>query len=148
MKEEDPYFGDAYVDLDERRLEPHPHRYVHGGFEGTDTRFALYFPDEERYGGRYLTYVEGGAGGHEGRAARMTGDGPGTIGFAFSCGAFLIESNGGPLAHDPLAPTRGTVDGTITPYRATAQVTRFARAFAEQVYGDPPRHGYIMGGSG
>lgn len=146
--DDDPYFGPAYVDLDERREAPHPHRYVHGGFEGTDARFAFYFPDAAGYGSRLLTVVEGGAGGHEGRAARMGGDGPGTIGFAFSCGAFLVESNGGHIAPGAMARTRGTADGSITTYRATAQATRFARRFAETVYGAPPRHGYIMGGSG
>jgi hypothetical protein len=148
VSEEDPYFGAPFVDVDEQRAQPHPHRHVHGGFEDTDARFALYLPDPADYGGRLLTYVEGGAGGHEGRAAQMAGDGPGTIGFAFAHGAMLVESNGGHIALEPLARTRGTADGTITTYRATAEATRFARRFAEQVYGAPPHHAYVMGGSG
>jgi hypothetical protein len=37
----DPYFGPPFVDLDEWRESPRRHRYVHGGFEGTETRFSV-----------------------------------------------------------------------------------------------------------
>ena len=30
----DPYFGAPYVDVDEWREKPYPHRHVHGGFAG------------------------------------------------------------------------------------------------------------------
>ena len=40
----DAFFGAPYVDLDEERDEPLPHRRVHGGFAGTDTRFTFYLP--------------------------------------------------------------------------------------------------------
>ena len=40
----DEFFGAAWIDVDEWREIPAPHRYVHGGFEGTDTRFSFYFP--------------------------------------------------------------------------------------------------------
>ena len=40
----DPRFNDPYVDIDEQRNTPVPHRYVHGGFKGTDARFSFYFP--------------------------------------------------------------------------------------------------------
>ena len=33
------------------RDDPVRHRFVHGGFEGTDARFAIYFPPPERYQG-------------------------------------------------------------------------------------------------
>ncbi|MDB5687174.1 MAG: hypothetical protein JWR77_1763, partial [Rhizorhabdus sp.] len=32
----DPFFGKPYIDRDEHREHPAPHRNVHGGFEGTD----------------------------------------------------------------------------------------------------------------
>ena len=35
-------FGEAFVDVDEWRDSPRPHRYVHGGFEGTHTRSVSY----------------------------------------------------------------------------------------------------------
>ena len=36
-----PKVGAAYIDIDEWRDAPRPHRYVHGGFEGTHTRFPF-----------------------------------------------------------------------------------------------------------
>ena len=45
----DPRFNKLYVDIDEQRTTPVPHRYVHGGFTGTDARFSFYFPPPERY---------------------------------------------------------------------------------------------------
>ena len=40
----DPLFTQPYVDVDEWGDIPVRHRYVHGGFAGTDTRFSVYFP--------------------------------------------------------------------------------------------------------
>jgi hypothetical protein len=57
--------GEAFVDIDEQREHPVPHRYVHGGFEGTHTLFSRYFPPPEKYRGRFFQYLEGGSGGHE-----------------------------------------------------------------------------------
>ena len=48
----DDFFGAPYIDHDGLLDEPTPHRYVHGGFEGTDTRFALRFPVDGSYRGR------------------------------------------------------------------------------------------------
>ena len=50
----DPDYTKPYVDVDEWRDEPVRHRYVHGGFEGTDLRFSCYFPPEEQYEGRFF----------------------------------------------------------------------------------------------
>ncbi|MGH7288670.1 MAG: hypothetical protein ACREI8_11700 [Myxococcota bacterium] len=38
----DPFFGAPYIDADERRDQPVPHRHIHGGFTGTSTRFRFY----------------------------------------------------------------------------------------------------------
>ena len=38
----DSFFGAPYVDRDENNDAPTPHRYVHGGFDGTHTLFSLY----------------------------------------------------------------------------------------------------------
>jgi hypothetical protein len=32
------FFGRPFIDVDEMQEKPVPHRHVHGGFEGTDTR--------------------------------------------------------------------------------------------------------------
>ena len=53
----DPDYTTPYVDVDEWRDEPVRHRYVHGGFEGTDLRFSYYFPPEEQYEGRFFQPV-------------------------------------------------------------------------------------------
>ena len=34
----DPLFKEPFIDVDEWRDAPTRHRYVHGGFKGTDTR--------------------------------------------------------------------------------------------------------------
>jgi hypothetical protein len=38
--EADPLFSQPYIDIDEWRNEPVRHRYIHGGFTGTETRFS------------------------------------------------------------------------------------------------------------
>ena len=44
----EPRFNDPYVDIDKQRNMPVHHRYVHGGFKGTDAKFSFYFPPRER----------------------------------------------------------------------------------------------------
>ena len=60
----DPFFGDPFLEVDEMRERPSPHRFLQGGFEGTDTQWAFYFPPEEFYEGRMFQPLEGGNGGH------------------------------------------------------------------------------------
>ncbi|MCU1617915.1 MAG: hypothetical protein JWO98_5455, partial [Frankiales bacterium] len=144
----DDVFCEPYVDVEEERTAPVGHRFVHGGFRGTQTRFSFYFPPEEQYDDRFVTVVEGGQGGHENRAAKLRTHAFPSIEWAASAGAFLVESNGGHVAGQSL-PTRGAAqDDTVTAYRATAAATRFAREYAVGVYGRRPSHGYIVGGSG
>src|SRR3546814_9587859 len=61
----DSYFGRPFIDADEMRDDPLPHRYIHGGFENTDTRFAIYFPEKDVYRGRFFQPLSGGLGGTE-----------------------------------------------------------------------------------
>jgi hypothetical protein len=137
----DPYFGDAFVDVDEWRDGPVSHRYVHGGFAGTDTRFSIYLPPATQYDGRFLQTIEGGVGGHEYTAGASSAPG-GPIQFAFECGAYLVESNQGHVGLDVSG------DPTVLGYRASAETARFARGFAADMYGRPLHHGYLYGGSG
>src|ERR1043165_2919003 len=53
----DTLFKAPYVDVDEWRDKPVRHRYVHGGFKGTETRFSLYFPAKEAYRGHFFQYI-------------------------------------------------------------------------------------------
>jgi hypothetical protein len=139
----DPYFGPAYIDIDEWRDEPVRYRYVHGGFEGTDTRFSFYFPPAEQYQGRFLQPLEGGNGGHENTALLAIGGGG--IGFAFECGAYVVESNQGHIGDDMSILL---TDPTVAAYRASAESARYSKQVAEEMYGSAPEHGYIYGGSG
>src|SRR3546814_2536102 len=59
------WFGRPFTDADEMLDDPLPHRYIHGGFENTDTRFAIYFPEKDVYRGRCFQPLSGGLGGTE-----------------------------------------------------------------------------------
>ena len=144
VSEPDPFFGPPFVDVDEWRDAPVRHRYVHGGFEGTDTRFSFYLPPPDLYGGRFIHLIEGGSGGHETTAMSPFSSMAG-IGFAFSCGAYLVESNQGHFGGD-LSILR--TEPTVHAYRASAESARYAKVVAEEMYGAAPRYGYIYGGSG
>jgi hypothetical protein len=61
----DPFFGRPYLDTDALRERPSPHRVVHGGFSGTDTRFAFYFTAAGSYRRRMFQPLGGVHGGHE-----------------------------------------------------------------------------------
>jgi hypothetical protein len=37
----DAFFGAPFIEVDEERDHPYPHRFVQGGFEDTTTRFAF-----------------------------------------------------------------------------------------------------------
>ncbi len=134
-------FDTPYVDVDEWRDEPVRHRYVHGGFEQTETRFAFHFPPAERYEGRFFHYAHPWSGyEHTQLAGPMTLTG---VDFAVASGAYLVESNGGRLT-----PTIGADDPTIHGYRAAAAAARYSRVMAAEMYGQHRPYGYCYGGSG
>lgn len=145
---EDKFFGPAFIDIDEWRESPVPHRYVHGGFKGTDTRFSLYFPPKEKYHGRFIHALEGGLGGNENSSALSSPEGvvpAASLGPAFEMGAYFVESNQGHFGADT-SGVKG--DATILCWRASAETAKFGKHFATSVYGVAPHHGYIYGGSG
>ena len=144
----DPYFGTPFLDADEERDAPVPHRYLHGGFDGTATRFAAYLPPKDGWRGRFFQPLGGGQGGDEFAHApsAILSAYLGGLREAAELGGFLIESNQGHVqsSEDPKADDPVSLYG----YRATIEVGRFARFLAAQVYGEAPRHGYIFGGGG
>jgi hypothetical protein len=142
---DDGYFGAPFVDVDEWRDEPVRHRYVHGGFENTDTRFSFYLPPPEQYEGRFLQWLEGGYAGNENTAQSPMSLGLGLIAFAASCGAYLVESNQGHIASEPDRPLP---DNDVLAYGASAQSARYGRELAAEMYGSAPGHGYVFGISG
>ena len=138
----DELFASPYVDVDEWRDDPVRHRYVHGGFTGTDTRFSFYLPPAERYEGRFfqhLTPVPDSE--HLAQGATGAED---KIGFCAESGAIFVETNGGGAVATPGSAT----DPTIGAYRAHAAAARYARAIAGEMYGPHRAYGYAYGGSG
>jgi hypothetical protein len=144
----DDFFGTPFIDVDEERAEPIPHRYAHGGFDGTDTLYSMYFPPEA--GKRMLQFIGGGYGGDEHSATgipfTLAEGHHGLIGFAASRGAYLVESNQGHKGAET-CPKAGD-DGTIYNYRAEAETARLARVLGAAVYGTTPERAYVLGGSG
>ncbi len=138
----DALFASPYVDVDEWRDDPVRHRYLHGGFTGTDTRFSFYLPPAEGYGGRFfqhLTPVPDSE--HLAQGATGAED---KIGFCAESGAIFVETNGGGAVATPGSDT----DPTIGAYRAHAAAARYARAVAAEMYGAHRAYGYAYGGSG
>ncbi|GGN93588.1 hypothetical protein GCM10010112_82020 [Actinoplanes lobatus] len=135
-------FEHPYVDVDEWRETPHPHRYVHGGFTGTETRFSIYFPPADRYQGRFFQHITP-VPESEHLAQTATGQAD-KIGFAFSAGGYFLETNGGGQSGGP----GSGADPTIAGFRANAAAAAHSKAVAQQVYGEHRTYGYAYGGSG
>ncbi|RPE77817.1 MULTISPECIES: hypothetical protein [unclassified Frondihabitans] len=139
----DEVFRRPYVDIDEERTKPVSHRYIHGGFEGTDTRFSFYLPEGEEYEGRFYQHVTP-VPISENLAQIETGDGDRIV-FSMSSGAAFVETNGGgPAAANPMSG----VDPTIGAYRANAAAARLFRSIAQVAFGAHRSYGYLFGGSG
>lgn len=139
----DPLFDKPYVDVDEWRDEPVRHRYVHGGFEGTECLFSFYFPPPERYEGRFfhmLLPISGFDTAAVNPPAATTLADP--IPFTIESGAYLVESNQGRMVMFP------GDDTTITGYRASAAAAKYSRVLAAEMYGAHRPYGYVYGGSG
>ncbi len=139
----DPLFNDPYIETSELREDPIPHRYVHGGFRGTQARFSFYFPPAERYQGRFHhnTYP----------LATSADIGPfpiafavsiGNLGYTLDSGAYYVQTNNGG------AFGRGVPDPTVAAYRVNAAAAKYSRKVAAELYGPHRPFGYLYGGSG
>jgi hypothetical protein len=139
----DPKYNQPYVDVNELRDEPVPHRYVHGGFEGSDARFSFYFPSADSYEGRFF---------HNTYPMALTSDvGPfpiafdvatGDLGFTFASGAYYVQTNLGGADRAPPA------DPAVGAYRVNAAAAKHSRVVAAELYGEHRPFGYLFGGSG
>jgi hypothetical protein len=139
-------FSAPYIDEDFSKDSPVSHRYIHGGFSGTDTRFSFYLPPVEQYKGRFIQVLEGGAAGHE-RTVAMAGPlTEGALETAFALGAVLVESNQGHIADEP--SREKPADFAVSAYLASMATARYARELTGELLGSPPHHGYIYGVSG
>ena len=142
----DPLFAEPYVDVDEWRDGPVRHRYVHGGFKGTDTRFSFYFPPKEQYQGRFFQHITP-APDSENLAQLMPAGEFNKIGSSIEAGAYFVETNGG----GRIDMTKGSLalrDPMITAYKANAAAAAYSRKIAVEMYGGKRPYGYAYGGSG
>ena len=142
----DPFFGAPYIDVDELRDDPLPYRHVHGGFADCDTRFTIYFPAQEAWGGRLIMPLEGAHAGHEDAFGGAMGSIIGGFPLMVRLGGYMVESNMGHIGDD--IDPRGGDDPTLYGWRAAAETARFSKHVAAQVYGRAPHHSYVWGGSG
>ena len=132
----DPIFADPFIDIEEDRAEPVPHRYVTGGFTGTRARFSFYFPLAEQYRGRFFhnTYpmaITSDIGPFPIEFEGATGD----LGFTVDSGAYYVQTNNGGAFRDPAF----TPD--VAAYRVNAAAAKFSRTVAARIYGDHRPHG-------
>jgi hypothetical protein len=160
---EDPHFNQPYIDIEEWRDEPADvpstlgettqnqglvstkvrHLYVHGGFKGTDTKFAFYFPPKEQYQGRF----------YQATHQMLTNENSTVynVAMTLAAGAYTVQSNmgGSEIARTAERNAAGVTDPSIGSYRANAAAAKYSRVVAQRVYERKHRpHGYLYGGSG
>jgi hypothetical protein len=143
----DGFFGAPYIDEDTELDTPVPHRMIHGGFEGTATRFRFHFPPKDSgYEGRMFNPLSGANGGTEDFFASAFGEAICGLSSCLRLGGYMVQSNQGHIG-DELDP-KGGKDPTLYGWRGSAEAARFSKYVAEQIYGQPPHHSYVFGGSG
>ena len=140
----DAMFKEPFIDIDEWRTTPVRHRYVHGGFKGTDLKFSFYLPPKEQFQGHFFQYVTPVPDSENLSQTVQAGDN--NNGFASASGAYFVETNGG--GRSATAGPAFNTDPTIGGYRANAAAARYSRVVAAQMYGSQRIYGYIYGGSG
>ncbi|MEA5141127.1 hypothetical protein [Arcicella rigui] len=144
LSTKDTLFKSPYIDQDEWRNTPVRHRYIHGGFAGTETRFSFYFPEKQNYQGRFFQYItpfpdnENLSQGAKGEDDKIS--------FSISSGAYFIETNGGGKV-DFAKPSFNS-DPSIGAFRANAASASFSKIVAGKLYGTHRTYGYAFGGSG
>ncbi len=138
----DPYFSQPYIDEEGWRDTPVRHYFVHGGFRNTqklgwEVRFCFYFPEKEKYEGRFHQYLSP-APENERASESLTGE-EDRILFSLTHGAYYVISNQGGMVMG---------DGQRL-YTSSANCAMFSRQVAQRVYGYEHRpYGYVYGGSG
>jgi hypothetical protein len=139
----DPQFNQPFVEVNEQRSTPVPHRYVNGGFKGTNARFSFYFPPQERYERRFFhnTYpmaISSDIGPFPIEFEVATGD----LGFTIDSGAYYVQTNNGGVFR------AAGIDPAIAAYRVNAAAAKYSRVVAVKLFGEHRPFGYLFGGSG
>ena len=142
----DGFFGRPYIDRDEWRETPYPHRNIHGGFADCDTRFTFYFPPAADYQSRMFQPIEGAHAGHEDAFDGLMGQMIGGLPMIARLGGYMVESNSGHIGDD--IDPKGGEDPTLYGHRASVETARLSKHVAAQVYGEAPAYAYVWGGSG
>ncbi len=137
-----PMFSDPYVDVDEWPDAPVRHRYLHGGFRHTNTRFSISLPPESSYEGRFFQQVTPVPDSEHLAQDQAPGE-QDKIGFALESGGYVLETNGGGVFGG-----YGSDDPTVAANRANVASARISRVVAAQMYGDHRPYGYAYGRSG
>jgi hypothetical protein len=127
-------YAEPFIDVDEWRDAPVRHRYIHGGFKGSELLFSLYFPPKEAYGGRFFQPLQAVSGSEN--TAPMSMNQAFGFDFAIASGGYLVESNQG---------ARNMFGGSAD---ANAAVAQYSRTIAAEMYGPHRPYGYVYGGSG
>jgi len=140
----DSVFKSPYIDIDEWRKTPVQHRYIHGGFKGTENRFSFYFPQVSQYKGRFFQYITPFPDS-ENLSQGLKGEDD-KIGFSINSGAYFVETNSG--GKIDFAKPKANTDPTIGAFRANAASASFSKIVASNLYGAHRTHGYAFGGSG
>jgi len=135
----DTLFKEPYIDVDEWRDKPARHRYVHGGFKGTQALFSFYFPPKEQYQGRFFQHITP-VPSSETLEQQSVGE-EDKIGFSIASGAYFVETNEGGMSAMAAGPA-------MAGYRVNAAAARYSRTIAAQMYGPHRTYGYAYGGSG
>jgi hypothetical protein len=145
-------FTQPFIDIDEWRDKPVRHRYVHGGFKGTETLFSIYFPPKEQYQGRFFQPVAAFAGNEKAAeqqapitTSAVTQENT-SIGFAVASGGYLIVTNNG--SKEAIGQSQDPNINSVIGYRANAAAAEYSRVLAAQMYGPHRPYGYVYGGSG
>ena len=144
----DPELNRPYIDVKRPGTTTDPktgiavsYTYVHGGFTGTSTRFAFYFPTADKYQGRFFETTYPTIGQEDAApGCPEVGTSACSVVFAVSNGAYVVSSN-----------NAGGVPsgGALAPYRANAAAAKYSRVVAGQLYGTSARsRGYLYGASG
>lgn len=111
------------IDDETDEASPLAHRKVSGHFNGTDSRFNIYLPNERIWEGRFFQLV------YPTQTENATDE---AIAFGADSGGYTVQINGG------------------IGYRADAAAAKFSRKIAAEFYQQHKGHihGYIYGGSG
>jgi hypothetical protein len=147
-----PQLFEPYIDVNEPRqttVNKVPYQYVHGGFTGTAATFALYFPPENQYQGRFFqsTYPvvvpPFGSGGDAESDANIE--------FSIASGGYAVHTNQG--GSEGIMSTSDDLVRHLDPswgaYRVNAAAAKFSRLVAQQIYNNRHRpYGYMYGASG